>query len=156
MSGASVTIASAPWPRPRAVRGIWTYIVAWVAAAGAFAGLDAIWLISTNATLYRPILAPILLNGVRPVPAVLFYIVYLTGTVIIAVRPGLKSGRWTTATLMCATFGFFAYATYDLTNQATLKNWSTTLTLADLAWGAIVSALGASVGRAVTLWTTGP
>jgi uncharacterized membrane protein len=128
------------------LRGIWTYLIAWISAAGAFAGLDAIWLISTNATLYRPVLAPILLNGVRPVPAVLFYLVYLTGTVIIAIRPALKSGRWITATGMGATFGFFAYATYDLTNQATLAVWATKITIIDLCWGTVLTATGATVG----------
>jgi uncharacterized membrane protein len=122
------------------------WIFAWLGTAGVFAALDAVWLISTNATLYRPILAPILLNGVRPVPALLFYLVYLTGTVIIAVRPALNSGKWTHAAVMGATFGFFAYATYDLTNQATMAVWSTQITIIDLCWGTFLTAVGATAG----------
>ena len=122
------------------------WIYAWIATAGVFVGLDAIWLLATNASVYRPVLAPILLNGVRPVPAVLFYLVYLTGTLIIAVRPALMSRRWPQATIMGAIFGFFAYATYDLTNQATLAVWSTKITLLDLSWGTFLTATAATAG----------
>ncbi len=120
--------------------------MAWIAAAGVFAGLDAVWLLSTSATVYRPVLAPILLQGVRPVPAVLFYLVYLTGVVIIAVRPALVARRWPRATLMGGIFGFFAYATYDLTNQATLVVWSTKITVMDLCWGTFLTAVAATAG----------
>jgi uncharacterized membrane protein len=122
------------------------WIFAWLGCAVVFAALDAVWLISTNATLYRPILAPVLMTGVRPVPAVLFYLVYLTGTVIIAVRPAMKSGRWFHATAMGAIFGFFAYATYDLTNEATLAVWSAKITIIDLCWGTFLTATGATAG----------
>lgn len=122
------------------------WIIAWIATGGVFAGLDFVWLIATNARLYRPVLAPILLNGVRPVPAILFYLVYLTGTVIIAVRPALLGRRWWQATVMGAIFGFFAYATYDLTNQATMAVWSTKITLLDLSWGTFLTATAATVG----------
>jgi uncharacterized membrane protein len=92
------------------------YVVAWFGAALVLAGLDAVWLISTNATVYRPVLGSILSPSVRPVAAILFYLVYLVGVVIFAVAPAIRSGRWRDATIMGALFGFFAYATYDLTN----------------------------------------
>ncbi|MDE2355383.1 MAG: DUF2177 family protein [Alphaproteobacteria bacterium] len=122
------------------------WIAAWFGAAVVFAGLDAVWLTSTNATLYRPVLAPVLLAGVRPAPAVLFYLVYLTGTVILAVGPALKAGRWSVAARQGALFGFFAYATYDLTNFATLAVWSTQITVLDLCWGTFLTAVGATAG----------
>ena len=83
----------------------------------------------------------------RPVPAVLFYLVYIAGLTFFAVRPALASGSLGTALLYGAAFGFVAYATYDLTNQATLKNWSTVLTVADLAWGTVLSAGAAGIGQ---------
>jgi uncharacterized membrane protein len=110
------------------------YLLAWVGAGLALAALDTVWLFSTNATLYRPILGPVLAAGFRPAPAILFYVVYLVGVVIFAIAPAIRAGRWGLAPMMGALFGFFAYATYDLTNQATLIVWSTTITLADLSW----------------------
>ena len=122
------------------------YLLAWVGAGLALAALDTVWLFSTNATLYRPILGPVLAAGFRPAPAILFYVVYLVGVVIFAIAPAIRAGRWGLAPMMGALFGFFAYATYDLTNQATLIVWSTTITLADLSWGTFLTASGATAG----------
>ncbi len=104
----------------------------------------------SNDKLYRPILKDILVDGFRPAPAIAFYLVYAAGLVYFAVRPGLASESWSRALLNGALFGFFAYATYDLTNQATLRNWTTTLTVADMAWGTILSAVAAAIGVAAT------
>ena len=122
------------------------YLVAWIGAGLVLAGLDTVWLVTTNATLYRPVLQSVLITGVRPVAAVSFYVIYLVGVVIFGVSPGLRSGRWRDATLMGALFGFFAYATYDLTNQATLRVWATHITLLDLGWGTFLTATGATAG----------
>ena len=69
---------------------------------------------------------------------------------IFAVVPALKAGRSATALLYGALFGFFTYATYDLTNQATLRNWTSSLTLVDVAWGTVLGARGR--GRHVSGW----
>jgi len=122
------------------------HLAAYVGAGLAFCGLDAAWLTLTNAALYRPALHGVLIDGFRPLPAVLFYLVYLTGMMVFAIAPGLKDGRWSTATRRGALFGFFAYATYDLTNQATLSAWPTHITVLDLMWGTFVTAAGATAG----------
>jgi uncharacterized membrane protein len=122
------------------------YLAAYVGAGLAFAGLDAVWLSLTSASLYRPVLHAVLIDGFRPAPAVLFYLVYLVGVIIFAVAPAMRAGRWRVATAMGGLFGFFAYATYDLTNQATLTVWATKITVLDLAWGAFVTAAGATAG----------
>jgi uncharacterized membrane protein len=100
--------------------------------------------------LYRPILKDVLAGGFRPAPAIAFYLAYAAGLVYFAVRPGLAAQSLRTAALDGALFGFFAYATYDLTNQATVRNWTTTLSLADMAWGTILSAAAAAIGFAAT------
>ncbi len=92
------------------------YLAAYVGAGLVFAVLDAAWIAATNATLYRPALNSVLIDGVRPVPAVLFYLGYLAGLTVFAVAPAKRARRWRVATTMGALFGFFAYATYDLTN----------------------------------------
>jgi uncharacterized membrane protein len=122
------------------------HAAAYVGAAVALAGLDAVWLTATNATLYRPALHAVLADGFRPAPAVLFYLVYLAGVTVFATAPGLAAGRWSVATRRGALFGFFAYATYDLTNQATLIVWATRITVLDLMWGTFLTAVGATAG----------
>lgn len=132
-----------------------TLVTAHLATFVAFALLDAIWLSRMTSTLYRPTMGDMLLDGFRLAPALVFYVVYIVGLVHFGVRPGLTGGALATLG-NAALFGFVAYATYDLTNQATLKNWSTALTLADLGWGTVASMVAASVGRAVTLWLAPP
>jgi uncharacterized membrane protein len=122
------------------------YVVAWLGAGLLLAGLDAIWLTTTNATLYRPTLGQVLAPSPRAGPAILFYVVYLIGVVVFAVTPAMRSGRWRDATVMGALLGFFCYATYDLTNQATLIVWATKITLLDLCWGTFLTGSGATAG----------
>jgi uncharacterized membrane protein len=127
-------------------------LTAYVFALIAFVAIDFVWLSTMASVLYKPALGDMLAPAFRPVPAVLFYLVYAAGLTYFAVRPGLDGARRNVAAAFVqgAAFGFVAYATYDLTNQATLKNWSTILTLADLAWGSFVSAAAASISRGLT------
>jgi uncharacterized membrane protein len=126
------------------------YLIAYLATGLVFFVLDAIWLLSMNRLLYRPLLGPILLDTAKLAPAALFYFIYFFGVVFFAVAPALASGRWTTALVHGALFGLVAYATYDLTNQATLKGWSGVVSLADICWGVILSATSAALGFLVT------
>jgi uncharacterized membrane protein len=91
------------------------------------------------------------LSGVNVAPAIAFYILYPIGLVIFAILPGLRSGSMTTALLYGALFGFFTYATYDLTNQATLRNWTIQLTLVDIVWGSVLAAAAAMAGYLIAI-----
>ena len=124
------------------IKFIWAYGITLVV----FLGCDSVWLGIMGQALYKPILGDILLPTFKPVPALLFYVLYLAGIMIFAVKPAFDSGRWSDATIYGALFGFFCYATYDLTNMATLRNWSLPLTLADLAWGSFLTGLSATAG----------
>ncbi|MBN9076135.1 MAG: hypothetical protein BGN87_11950 [Rhizobiales bacterium 65-79] len=123
-----------------------TYGIAYVATGVVFLAIDAIWLTLAAQRLYRPLMGDMLLESFRPVPAMLFYLIYIAGIVFFAVAPALASERWTTAALYGAFLGFFAYATYDLTNQATLRNWPAVVTVADLCWGTFLTASAATIG----------
>ncbi len=123
-----------------------TVIVAYCATLVAFVGIDFVWLSWAGDRLYRPILKDLLLEGFELAPAMAFYLVYAAGLVALAVRPGLEAGSLRLAAGNGAWVGLAAYATYDLTNQATLRNWTTSLTLADLAWGTLLSTVAASLG----------
>jgi len=126
------------------------FVVAYPATAVAFLVLDGLWLGTVAAKLYRPRLGELLAAEVSWPPAIAFYVLYVAGLVAFGVAPALDAGRWTTALVWGAAFGFFCYATYDLTNQATLRGWSTTVTLVDIAWGTAASGLSATLGFLVT------
>jgi len=123
-----------------------TYLVAYIATGLAFLVLDALWLSKMGPSYYKPIMGDAALEGFRLGPAIVFYFLYLIGILVFATTPALADGRWTTALLYGAMLGFFCYATYDLTNQATLKNWTTALSLVDIAWGTFATSVAATVG----------
>ncbi|MEO7027474.1 MAG: DUF2177 family protein, partial [Caulobacteraceae bacterium] len=118
----------------------------YVAAACVVGILDGAWLTLTGPSLYRPALGAMLAHDFRPAPAALFYLLYLAGLCWLAVRPALASGGLRRAASDGALLGLVAYATYDLTNQATLVVWSSRITVIDIAWGMFLSAAGASAG----------
>jgi uncharacterized membrane protein len=122
------------------------YIVAYIASGAVFIALDFVWLAFIAQKLYQREIGSLLLEKPNMGAAVAFYLIYLAGTLFFAVRPALQGGSWTTALIFGALFGFVAYATYDLTNMATLKGFSWTIVAADLGWGAFVTASIATAG----------
>ena len=118
-----------------------SYIAAYGAALLVFFLADMVWLGTMVSRLYRPALGDLLLLEMNLYPAIVVYRLSPIGLVIFAIGPALKSGNITTALVLGALFGFFTYGTYDLTNQATLRNWSTTLTIADMAWGSVLGGI---------------
>ena len=126
--------------------------IAYLASAIVFLVLDAAWLTTMADRLYRPALGRLLLDRFELAPAALFYALYVIGIVVFAVAPGLANGRWTTSLGLGALLGLIAYATYDLTNQATLRDWPWRVTLADLGWGTLVTAVAAAAGCRITAW----
>jgi uncharacterized membrane protein len=127
-------------------------IAAYVATAVLFGILDALWLRTMVTKVYRPEIGALLMDGWRPAPALIFYALYMLGIQIFAVAPALAAGKWQVAAQWGAMFGFFCYMTYDLTNHATMKIWSTKVTLLDIAWG--TAATGFAAGAAAWLVLT--
>ena len=125
-----------------------TWIVGFIASAVAFGTLDAIWLKWAGPNFYRQRLHDILAENFRMGPALVFYLVYNVAIVWFAVRPGLASGL-DTAAFNGALLGAICYATYDLTNQATMRRWSTLVTVVDIAWGAFATSCAATVATYV-------
>lgn len=123
-----------------------TIVLAYLAAGLAFLIVDAIWLTIMAEALYRPLLGDKLVEGFALAPAVVFYLIYIAGIVYFAVLPALEDGSVARAAINGAILGLVAYATYDLTNQATLRDWPLAVTLADIPWGMFVTAVGASAG----------
>ena len=128
-------------------------LIAYAVAALIMAGLDFLWLSLTVEPFYQRALGAVLAEKPYMPAAVAFYLIYVLGIVVLAVWPALDSGDWRTALVRGAAFGFFAYATYDLTNLATLKVWSLKVSLIDMAWGTFLTGTAAAISAAVTLWS---
>ena len=123
-----------------------TYATGYLAALVTFVAADMVWLGTMAPRFYRPTLGDIAISGVNLPPAVLFYAIYPIGLLIFAINPALKDGSLVTALIYGALFGLFTYATYDLTNHATLSNWTVALTIVDVAWGTFLAALASAAG----------
>ena len=128
------------------------YAVAYIVTAVVFLGLDAIWLTQVALGMYRRELGGLLLDRPNLVIAGIFYLVFVVGLVVLAINPALNGGSWLTALLMGGVLGLVAYGTYDITNLSTLKGWSVTVTIADLVWGTVLSAVSATAGYLVVTW----
>ena len=111
-----------------------------------FAVIDFAWLVFMGPRLFRPTLGDILLTEIKLAPAIAFYVLYPIGLLVFAVQPAVKAGMPLHAIGLGALFGFMAYATYDLTNFATLRNWTVTLAAVDIFWGTVLSGLAAGAG----------
>lgn len=122
------------------------YLLAYLGSGVVMAVLDAVWLTTVGPRLYRPAIGELLAPQPNLRVAVLFYLIYVGGIVFLAVTPALRDGSALRAAVSGAVLGLVAYATYDLTNQATLRVWPAHLTLIDLAWGTCVTAAAALGG----------
>lgn len=125
------------------------FLVPYIAAVIFFFLVDLIWLGFVAKDFYRSSIGHLMGDGFNIPAAVVFYLIYTAGLFFFAVNPALEAGEWQKAAFLGAAFGFFAYATYDLTNMATLKDWPLVITLADMAWGTLLSSAVATVGYAV-------
>jgi uncharacterized membrane protein len=123
------------------------YAIGYVATGLAFAVIDSVWLRNMYKRLYQPEIGELLYaRGVRMGPAIAFYLLYILGMMVFAVGPALGDGRWQSALLKGAMFGFFCYATYDLTNHATLRIWSLKVTVLDIMWGTFLTGSASLAG----------
>lgn len=108
--------------------------------------LDIFWLFTMARRLYRPELGDMIAEKFRPAPAISFYLIYVLGVTYFAAFPAVEASSGVKALVDGALLGALAYSTYDLTNHATLKRWSLRVTLIDIAWGVILTALSAYSG----------
>jgi uncharacterized membrane protein len=118
----------------------------YLSAAIVFFPLDMAWLTYLARDFYKSRLGDFLLEQPRWWAAIGFYLIYLVGIVVFAMLPAAAQGSWRTALLYGALFGFVAYATYDLTNLATARGFSTAVALVDIVWGTVLTAVTAALG----------
>ncbi len=128
---------------------MYSYIAGYISAAVVFCLMDLLWLAVLAKSFYQTRIGSLMLVEPKVAPAVVFYFLYLLGLFIFAIIPGVRAQNILVASGLGALLGLIAYATYDLTNLATLKGWSLSLSLIDIAWGILVSAVSAAVGYLV-------
>lgn len=121
-------------------------LFAYAGALVAFALLDLAWLAFVARDFYQARIGALLLAKPNWVAAGLFYLAYPAGVVFFAVAPALDTGSVVRAVAWGALLGTLVYATYDLTNLATLKGWSVPVAILDVAWGAVATAAAAGAG----------
>jgi len=97
--------------------------------------IDMVWLGFIAKNFYQKEIGHLMADDPNWVAAIIFYLIYIVGIIFFSVQPALEEGGWQKALLYGVLFGFFTYATYDLTNLATLKNWSVKVVLGDIVWG---------------------
>lgn len=120
-------------------------LIAYVSALLFFLAVDAVWLAFVMKGFYQAQIGHLMAAKPNLIWALIFYLVYIVGVVVFAVRPGL-SGGLATAAGYGALLGLLCYATYDFTNLATLKGWPLAMSLVDTGWGTILTALTAVAG----------
>jgi uncharacterized membrane protein len=131
-------------------------IVALIVTGSAFAALDFVWLSSMSERLYRPHLGDLMRDQPALGPAISFYAIYVLALVFLVVLPAIERASPLSALLRGAVFGFAAYATYNLTNLATLRDWPLPLVFIDNAWGTIATGSAAFIGAWLTLRFAAP
>ena len=120
------------------------YLIGFTIFGAIFGLIDAVWLKNMR-PLYDKELGSLLRAKPKMLPAVMFYGIYVVGSVVFVVVPAVQADVWWQGLVMGAIFGIVAYATYDLTNLATLKNWSAKIALIDIVWGGVVTAIASAV-----------
>lgn len=121
-------------------------LVAYAATLIAFCCCDLVWLGFVAKDYYQSQLGGLLLAQPNWAAALAFYVLYCAGIVLFCVTPALDAASFGKAALLGVVLGALAYATYDLSNLATLKGWPMALSMVDIAWGAFATAVAASAG----------
>jgi uncharacterized membrane protein len=125
------------------------YVAGYATVAVTMLLLDMLWLGVVAKPLYQQGIGHLMAAQPKLIVAALFYVLYALGVMVFVVTPNGATVPWDKTLMMGALLGLFCYATYDLSNLATLKDWPTSLALIDMAWGSALTAVCAAAGRAV-------
>ncbi len=128
------------------------YVKLYLMTVPVFFAMDMLWLGVIAKKFYREKLAAFLSQEVNWPAAIVFYLIFIIGIIFFAVTPARAKDSLLIAALYGALFGFFTYATYDLTNLATLKNWPLSVVFIDILWGTVLCSVVASVSFILSKW----
>lgn len=116
------------------------FIKLYLIALPVFLGIDMVWLTLVAKNFYAKQIGYLMAKNPNLVSALIFYLIFIAGLIVFVITPALDKKIWIQALLMGAFFGLVTYATYDLTNLATVKDWPLIITIVDLIWGMVLSA----------------
>jgi uncharacterized membrane protein len=128
------------------------YLKLYLATLIAFFAIDMVWLGFVARTLYRKHLGFLMATSPNWIAAIIFYLLFIVGVLVFVVVPGLEDNLLKTTLLRAALFGLITYATYDLTNLATVKDWPVLITVVDMAWGTVLSVAVSFVSLMAGKW----
>jgi uncharacterized membrane protein len=115
------------------------FIKLYAIALPVFFTIDMVWLGLVAKNFYRAQIGFLMTPNINWLAAIVFYLLFIVGLVLFVIAPAVEKSSWVHALLFGALFGLISYATYDLTNLATLKDWPLLVTLVDLVWGAVLA-----------------
>lgn len=121
------------------------YIILYFLTLPVFLGIDMIWLGVIAKNLYKNKIGHLMSDTVNWPAALIFYLLFIVGIIIFGVNPALEKESLIRAALLGGLFGFLTYATYDLTNYATLKNWPLEVVIIDIMWGVVLGCLTSGI-----------
>lgn len=122
-------------------------VVSYITTAAVMVVIDLVWLGVIAKPMYQAGIGHLMAEKPNIAAAISFYTLFPFGLMIFAILPESAEAGWKNTALLAALFGFFTYATYDLSNLATLKNYPLRLALIDILWGTLVSAIAATAGK---------
>jgi uncharacterized membrane protein len=128
------------------------YIKLYFATLAVFFAVDMLWLGFIARTFYKKQLGFLMAPEVNWYAALIFYFLFIVGVLVFVVLPGIKDNSLPATVLKAALFGLITYATYDLTNLATVKDWPMIITVIDLIWGMVLSTLVSIAGFYIGKW----
>ena len=128
------------------------YLKLYLLTVPVFFVIDIIWLGVVAKGFYQKNLKYILSPNVNWTAAIIFYLIYIAGILIFAVLPAVAKDSLRHAAVWGALFGFFTYATYDLTNLALLKDWPIVIVIVDILWGVVLCSAVATLSFFVAKW----
>ena len=127
-------------------------IIAYLLTTIVFFAIDMFWLGFLAKNIYRKYLGGFLSDEVNWTAAIVFYLLFIVGIFYFCILPANEKQSLSKVIISGAFFGFITYATYDLTNMATLKNWPLQIVFIDMAWGAVLTAIVSTAGFYIVKW----
>jgi uncharacterized membrane protein len=116
------------------------YLKLYAIALSIFFAIDMVWLGFVAKNFYRDQIGFLMRSDVNWAAAIIFYLLFVVGLVVFVIAPAIEKHSWSSAFFLGALFGLITYATYDLSNLATLKDWPLLVTVVDVIWGAVLAA----------------
>jgi len=115
------------------------FIKLFIIALPVFFVIDMVWLVLVAKKFYQEQIGYLMKPDINWFAAIIFYLLFIAGLIIFVISPAVEKHSWVHALLFGALFGLITYATYDLTNLATLKDWPLLVTVVDLIWGTVLA-----------------